>query len=203
MSDNAGEILEKIRTMEEELERRLEEKRKVFRYTVDRNRVIFEEAVHQQNKKLRTGIGRFLLNSGALQIVAAFVIYLQIIPLLLVDLGVTVFQLVCFPIYGISKVARGDFVVIDRHRLGYLNAIEKLNCVYCGYANGLLAYAREVAGRTEEHFCPIKHARRTRGQHRRYYDFADYGDGAEFKRKMQAIAAKSDAERAKTIHKDV
>jgi hypothetical protein len=32
---------------------------------------------------------------------------------------------------------------IDRHRLGYLNVIEKANCVYCSYANGVVAYVRD------------------------------------------------------------
>ena len=46
---------------------------------------------------------------------------------------------------------RGQYIVIDRHRLKYLNAIEKLNCVYCGYGNGVIAYARDIAGRTEQY----------------------------------------------------
>ncbi len=36
---------------------------------------------------------------------------------------------------------RGAHFTFDRHRLGYLNLIEKLNCDYCAYANGLFAYA--------------------------------------------------------------
>ena len=49
----------------------------------------------------------------------------------LLDTWVTTYQFVCFPIFGISPVRRSAYIVIDRHRLGYLNAIEKLNCVYC------------------------------------------------------------------------
>lgn len=200
MSDKSAEILDRIVALEAELERRLETQRKLFRYTIERERVKFESAARERHKELRTGIVRFLLNSGMLQVVAALVIYLQIVPLLLVDLAISLFQAVCFPIYGIAKVARADYIAFDRHHLAYLNVIEKLNCAYCGYANGLLAYAREIAGRTEAHFCPIKHARVTRGQHRGYYGFADYGDVEGFRVKEAEAAARAEAERGKIIN---
>ena len=199
MSDQSGEILERIVALEAELERRLETQRRLFRYTIERERVKFEAAARERHKELRTGLVRFVLNSGVLQIVAALVIYLQLIPLLLVDLAVTLFQAISFPIYGIAKVTRADYIVLDRHHLAYLNVIEKLNCVYCGYANGLLAYAREIAGRTEAHFCPIKHARVTRGQHRGYYNFAEYGDAEGFRLKEGEATVRAEAERSKTL----
>jgi hypothetical protein len=92
------------------------------------------------------------------------------------DLWATAYQHICFRVLSIPMVRRSDFVVIDRHQLAYLNAIEKLNCVYCGYANGVIAYAREVAARTEQYWCPIKHARTAHGAHDRYLDFIEYGD---------------------------
>lgn len=49
--------------------------------------------------------------------------------------------------------------------LSYLNAIEKLNCVYCGYGNGVIAYGREIIARTEQFWCPIKHASKAAGEH--------------------------------------
>ena len=66
--------------------------------------------------------------------------------------------------------------MIDRHRLPYLNAVQKLNCLYCGYGNGVIAYAREIIARTEQFWCPIKHARRTHGAHARTSKFVDFGD---------------------------
>jgi hypothetical protein len=82
------------------------------------------------------------------------VIYLCAIPFLALDLAVTIYQAICFPVYGIAKVPRRDYLVFDRGRLAYLNAIEEIGCVYCSYANGLLAYIVEIAARTELHFCP-------------------------------------------------
>ena len=75
-----------------------------------------------------------------------------------------------------SGVHGRDYLVFDRHHLAYLNAIEKVGCAYCSYANGLAAFFREVAARTEVCWCPIKHARRVLGPHPHYQGFADFGD---------------------------
>lgn len=108
------------------------------------------------------------------------IIYTLIIPIALLDLSVTFYQAVCFPLYGISKVRRRDYMVFDRHHLAYLNGIEKLNCTYCSYANGLIAYVREVAARTEQYWCPIKHAERISDAHDRYPEFVDFGDAEAY-----------------------
>jgi len=98
----------------------------------------------------------------------------------LLDLFVTLYQAVCFRVYGIAPVRRRDHVAIDRHHLAYLNALQQLNCVYCGYGNGVLSYAREIAARTEAYWCPIKHARRVADPHDLMAGFADYGDAEGF-----------------------
>jgi hypothetical protein len=114
------------------------------------------------------------------------VIYSLALPLVMLDLWVTAYQRICFPIYGIQRVARRRFFVVDRYRLPYLNAIEKLHCTYCSYANGVLAYTREIAARTEAYWCPIKHARPVRSAHRLYQGFFGYGDAASYKRGLTA-----------------
>ncbi|MBF0295478.1 MAG: hypothetical protein HQL96_09840 [Magnetococcales bacterium] len=108
------------------------------------------------------------------------VIWSVSIPLLLLDLMATLYQTICFPVYGIPTVDRSEFVIMDRHKLAYLNWLEKLNCVYCGYGNGVLAYVREIASRTEERWCPIKHAKTPRDTHPRYIHFAEYGDEKDY-----------------------
>jgi hypothetical protein len=40
---------------------------------------------------------------------------------------------------------------------------------------------REIAARTEQYWCPIKHARRVIGSHARYLKFDDYGDAEGFR----------------------
>ncbi|WP_271223801.1 hypothetical protein, partial [Streptosporangium carneum] len=90
----------------------------------------------------------------------------------------------------------------DRHKLPYLNVIQKLNCLYCAYANGVLAYVAEIASRTEQYWCPIKHAARVTGTHRRYDGFLEYGDVADYPEGLegqrQKLKQELEAGKAKT-----
>ncbi len=107
-------------------------------------------------------------------------------PLVLLDAFVCVYQAVCFRLWGIPQVRRSEHMIIDRHRLPYLDAVQKINCVYCGYANGVLSFTREVAGSTEAYWCPIRHDTAPPRPHRRYSSFAAYGDPAGFARRLRA-----------------
>jgi hypothetical protein len=120
-------------------------------------------------------------------LLATPLIYLCVIPFLLLDLSVAVYQAVCFPLTGIPKVRRRDYLIFDRGSLTYLNAIEKLGCVYCSYANGLLAYVTEIAARTEQHFCPIKHHVKVTSPHSRYSHFLPYADALAFQTRADAV----------------
>ena len=100
----------------------------------------------------------------------------------------------CFPVYGIPRVRRRDYFAFDREQLAFLNAVEKINCAYCAYANGLLAYVREIASRTEEYWCPIKHARRLLGTHPRYAGFVDYGDADAYRHDLESLRDKARSE---------
>jgi len=115
-------------------------------------------------------------------------IYGCVFPFLFLDFSVAVYQLICFPIYGIPKVRRRDYLIFDRGRLAYLNAIEKVGCVYCSYTNGLLAYITEIAGRTEQYFCPIKHAADVTPTHSRYANFLRYGDAQAYRARSEEIS---------------
>ena len=110
------------------------------------------------------------------------VIYAQLITFLLLDAFVTAYQWLCFPVYGIARVPRRRYFVMDRHRLPYLTAYEKMNCAFCAYANGVLGYVREVTARTEQFWCPIQHATPRPNPHRRYSRFFRYGDAAAYGR---------------------
>lgn len=89
--------------------------------------------------------------------ITAPIIYSLIIPLVVVDLWIEIYHRICFPLYGITCVKRKNYIKIDRYKLSKLSLIEKINCSYCGYANGLIAYVQEIAGRTEKYWCAIKH----------------------------------------------
>jgi hypothetical protein len=84
-------------------------------------------------------------------------------------------------------VRRREYLLFDRAQLAYLNVIEKAHCFYCSYANGLLAYAREIVGRTEQYWCPIKHSGRVEAAHARYPRFVEYGDGDSYHRELAVL----------------
>jgi len=92
------------------------------------------------------------------------------------DVCLEMYHRICFPIFAIPLVKRREYFIFDRHRLPYLSIIEKLNCLYCSYFNNLMAYASEIGGRTERHWCPIKQALKRLGQHKHYDKFFEYGD---------------------------
>ena len=169
------------RELEEELDRRIAAQRDRFRYELQQGRVRFERDMREWQAKYRTGLWRYVTRGHLAYLLTAPLIYGLIFPLVLLDLSVTIYQQVCFRVYGIERVKRGDHVLIDRHHLAYLNGLEKLNCIYCGYANGVIAYAREIAGRTERFWCPIKHASRAADPHPYFEKFLEYGDAEAYR----------------------
>ena len=90
-------------------------------------------------------------------------------------------------LYRLPRVPRRDYIVIDRHHLGYLNALQKLNCVYCGYVTGLIGWTREIASVTEQYWCPIKHFHCVKCAHKRYKNFLNFGDGEGYAHQLDRI----------------
>ncbi len=116
-------------------------------------------------------------------IVSIPVIYSMTLPIIMIDLTTTLYQQIIFRLYEIPLVKRKDYIIIDRHYLNYLKPINKVNCVYCGYGNGVAAYVQEIIARTEEKWCPIKHAQPPKETHRHYEDFLPYGDAEKYRQK--------------------
>ena len=183
MSTTIDEILAKMQNLQQDLEREFESRREQFHYHLERQAIRFEQGALEKQRALKKGLLKFWRESNALNFISAPVTYALLVPLILLDISLTLYQFICFPIFGLRKVPRSHFVVIDRHHLAYLNVVEKLNCAFCGYANGVIGYGREIASRTEERWCPIKHARRVHGVHQRYYQFDDFGDADSFRKR--------------------
>ncbi|GGO62022.1 hypothetical protein SAMN05444398_1196 [Roseovarius pacificus] len=179
-------LLARIRVLQDELEQEFTRRRAQFRYRLENDRVVFESEIRRHHREFRVRLGTFLRQTRPMVVLTAPVIYSLILPFVLLDLFVTLYQRICFPVYGIARVKRADFIRIDRHHLAYLNGLQKLNCIYCGYCNGLIGYVQEVAGRTEAYWCPIKHAARVGAHHAYYAQFVDYGDAEGFGAGLQA-----------------
>lgn len=156
-------------------------------YELREGKVWFSEEVKREHRRLKTSLASYIVHSRFFAILTAPFIYACIVPFMLLDLFVSIYQAVCFPVYGVPKARRRDYMAIDRNKLRYLNAIEGLNCMYCSYANGLLAYVVEIAGRTEQHWCPIKHARRIQHAHDRYSHFLPYGDATAYRERGEKV----------------
>lgn len=184
MDEKISDLLDKIMSLESDLSNALSARAEQIRRKLKEERVQFEAEIIRSHKALRKGMIAYLKGANPLSVITAPVIYSLMIPLLLFDIFLFVFQMICFRAYGIPKVQRYDYIVFDREFLEYLNLIEKINCAYCSYANGLIAYAREIAGRTEAHWCPIKHARRYLGTHPYYNDFSEFGDAEAYRKKI-------------------
>ena len=187
MTSRIDDLLEHITRLERELEAELDRRRAQWRYRIEAGRVRFEHEVRRAHRRLKQSIPRFLRESSIPNLLTAPMIYSMVIPIALLDGWITLYQAICFRVYGIALVHRSSYVVIDRQHLAYLNAIEKLNCMFCGYANGVFAYVREIAGRTEQYWCPIRHARRVRAPHEHYRRFVDYGDAAGYRRRLMPL----------------
>jgi hypothetical protein len=187
MQRDLAAILEKVHQLRAELEQELARRRAGFASSVEEGKVRFEEALLERHRQLRKSWGRFIAESSVLSWLTAPFIYSLLLPIALLDGFISVYQRICFPAYGIPHVRRRDYVVDDRHALTYLNLIERMNCLYCGYGNGVIAYAREVASRTEQYWCPIKQSRPVPTPHDRYVGFLEYGDAEGYASRLEAL----------------
>lgn len=196
MTQRMQELASEIVRLQGELDREIEKRRKALGWRVRARMVEFEHGVVLEHRRLRLSIASFLARSPLLAFVTAPVIYSMIVPILLLDAWASAYQAICFRAYRIPRVKRSAYVLLDRRHLAYLNWIEALNCLFCGYANGVFAYVREIGGRTEQFWCPIKHALKISDPHQRYYQFLEYGDADGYRERLGAFRDQLRAETA-------
>ncbi|RKZ78544.1 MAG: hypothetical protein DRQ35_05800 [Gammaproteobacteria bacterium] len=187
MNVRIKQIIDQIKLLEDELSEELHQQEDHLLFQLKGKKVEFEQSIKQAHRKFKTNVWQWLFGLHPINLVTAPIIYSMIVPLVISDLFVSFYQATCFPVYKISKVRRSDFIVFDRHQLAYLNIFEKLHCVYCAYANGLNAYIQEILARTEQYFCPIKHAHKVLGTHSRYRKYMEYGDAENYHDKLEIL----------------
>lgn len=185
MNEKIRSLLQQINELEEELRQVLLKQKSEAVYKIKGKRIEFELAVMEAHRQFKTGLFRWLVSSRPQNILSAPVIY-GIFPMwCMLDVCLWFYQGICFRLYGIPLVKRSHYIIIDRHRLAYLNIIEKINCVYCGYVGGLLSYGREIASRTEQYWCPIKHAHKIIDEHDKFIYFSEYGDASTYEEALK------------------
>ena len=105
----------------------------------------------------------------------------MLIFFIIFDIGLEIYHQIGFRIFQLPLIDRKKYIKIDRHKLTYLSFPDKLRCMYCGYANGVLSYAVKITGDTEKYWCAIKHKKDdnfVEPPHQK--DFVEFGDETEF-----------------------
>ncbi len=194
MNNRVRKLLLQITALEDELNEALKEQGDRLRYQMQGRRVVFEQTIKAAHRRAKQNLFRWFLSVRPQNYLTMPVIYGMAAPMVIFDLCVTLYQYLCFPVYGVGRVKRGDYFVMDHQHLAYLNIIEKAHCLYCAYAVGLLAYAGEITARTEQYFCPIKHACKVLGAHSRYARFLEYGEAEDFHAKLETYRSQLAAE---------
>jgi len=185
MNDQISKILGDIATLEGELRTAVHAQEGRMFFQIKGRRIEFDAEIARAHRDLRSSLRHWVVANRPQNLLTGPVIYAMIVPLAMLDLCVSFYQWACFPIYGITKVKRSDYIVFDRWHLGYLNVIEKFHCTYCEYGTGLMAYMSEILARTEQYFCPIKHARKILGKQGRYNYFLGYGEADVYEARLE------------------
>ncbi len=180
MQDLAAEIVR----LQAELDREIEARRRVLGARLHEVIGDFEHGIVDEHRKLRLGMAAYFGATSPAVVMTAPVIYSLIVPIMIIDLWVSGYQAICLRAYKIPRVKRSDYIAFDRRRLKYLNLIQQLNCDFCAYANGVVAYVREISSLTEQYWCPIKHAVKISDPHRRYFEFLEYGDAQGYRDRL-------------------
>ena len=142
MNEQISQILGRMAALEDELRSAVQSQERKMFFEIRGRRVEFETSVKAAHRKLKKNFFRWLVTNRPQNLLTGPIIYSMVLPMLFFDACVSFFQWACFPVYGITKVRRSDYIVFDRHQLHYLNWIEKVHCTYCEYGNGLMGYAR-------------------------------------------------------------
>jgi hypothetical protein len=200
MNDNIRNLLKQMTALEDQLRIAMREHEGKLRYTIEGRRVAFEQSVKEAHAKLKMNTLRWMISVRPQNYLTAPIIYSMCVPLLFADLCVSFYQATCFPIYKITKVKRRDYIVFDHHQLAYLNVFEKFHCLYCAYASGLLSYILEIVARTQQYFCPIRHAHKILQAHSRYRAFIAYGEADDYHVRLEAFRAALAQEKAENRH---
>ncbi len=187
VNEKIKKLLDKIHGLEDEIRVLLYEQQTQFSYKIAGKRIEFEKSIREAHKKLKTSWFYWFITVSPKHLLSGPFIYGLIIPLVIFDLGISIYQSVCFRLYGIPLVKRAGHIIFDHQHLAYLNIFEKINCLYCSYASGVISYGREIASRTEQYWCPIKHAQKLIDVHHRYANYLDYGNAENYQKNMEEI----------------
>lgn len=181
MKSKINKILSEIDNKKQELIWEYQKLMEKYDFSFIKWKVVFTKEAREKNKRFKKSIIDTIFSAQIREILSIPFIYAMIIPAFILDLFLFIYQQTAIRLYWIPLVKRSEYIVFDRKQLDYLNWLQKINCIYCSYFNGLMSYAVEVAWRTEKYWCPIKHAQKIKWWHDWQKHFADYWDHEWFK----------------------
>ncbi len=181
MRNKIEKLLQEIREKREELWAEYEKLKEKYGYVIEKWKIRFSEEMKKRNRFYKKSVWDSIFSARVREVLSMPFIYMMIVPAIILDFFLFVYQNTALRLYKVPLVKRSEYIIFERKHLDYLNWIQKINCLYCSYINGLFSYAVEVAGRTEKYWCPIKYASRKKWWHDWEEYFADYGDPEKFK----------------------
>ena len=187
MKSKINKILEEIDSKKSELKKEYNNLMKKYDFSFVKWRAVFSKKAKQLYRRKKKSALNSIFSAEVRELLSMPFIYSMIVPALFLDIFLFLYQNTAIRLYWIPLVKRSDYIVNDRKQLDYLNWIQKINCMYCSYVNGLFSFAVEVWWRTEKYWCPIKHAKKMKSTHDWQKHFADYGDVDWFKECFTSI----------------
>jgi hypothetical protein len=117
-------------------------------------------------------------------VIVAALAWVCILPLVTADFFIEIYHRITFPLCKMPCVKRSKYIKIDRYKLKYLTFLQKFNCVYCGYGNGVVRYWGQIFKDTESYWCGVQHkSDRKWIAPEHHKNFAKYGDKKGFEEK--------------------
>jgi len=187
MRNKINQLLQDIEKKKQELRQEYEKLKDKYGFRIEWRKIVWNKERIQELRKYKKSILDSIFSATVREILSIPFIYAMIIPAVILDIFLFMYQNTAIRLYKIPLTKRSDYIVFDRKELAYLNIIQKINCMYCSYFNWVMQYAVEVAWRTEKYWCPIKHAKKKAGEHNWEKYFADYGDAEGFKQTFCSI----------------
>jgi hypothetical protein len=96
MTSQLAVLMEKMRSVEAEIEAELAKRQEALRFRFESDRIVFEEEAQRIHRAIKTRISRYLLDANPLIVLTAPVIYSVLIPILLLDIFVIAYEAICF-----------------------------------------------------------------------------------------------------------
>jgi len=104
-------------------------------------RLEIRESLSKLNRLLTYPVvGSHIHRIGIFRTVAGGLSMYSFMPILILVhflLVLIFFQWIVSAVVGNTRLRQRDFLILDRHRIHGIALVDKLNCLYCDYANGL------------------------------------------------------------------